>query len=337
MDTKSERCCSKIKNHSSSSSARTLQTRRNTSRKDEPRAERALGLPPRPMKSLSSAALDGRPRKRALLCGVSYKNWKHRLLGTLNDVRNMQDLLINHFGYSKHNIRILTEYETNPERVPTKKNIQSGLKWLVEGCRGGESLVFYFSGHGLRQPDFAMDELDGYDETICPVDFMEEGMISDNEINATIVSPLKAGVNLHSIVDACHSATMLDLAYVYDRNRDEWVDNRPPSGAWKATSGGLAICLSACGDDEFAADTSILSGKTMNGALTFILIDLVKRFGEMTYGRLLDCMQEAVRRANKKGCLPCVFFRKLFEYKQIQEPRLSSSEIFDVHKKIFTL
>ena len=39
--------------------------------------------------------------------------------------------------------------------------------------------------------------------------------------------------------------------------RDEWVDNRPPSGAWKATSGGLAICLSACGDDQFAADTSV--------------------------------------------------------------------------------
>ena len=62
----------------------------------------------------------------------------------------------------------------------------------------------------------------------------------------------------------------------------------------------------------------ILSRKTMNGALTFILIDLVKRFGEITYGRLLDCMQEDVQRANKKGCLPCVFFRKLFEYKQIQ-------------------
>lgn len=103
--------------------------------------------------------------------------------------------------------------------MPTKKNIQNGLKWLVEGCTGGDNLVFYFSGHGLRQPDFDMDELDGYDETICPVDFMEEGMITDNEINATIVSPLKNGVTLHAIVDACHSGTILDLAYVYDRDR----------------------------------------------------------------------------------------------------------------------
>ncbi|CAK9309189.1 unnamed protein product [Citrullus colocynthis] len=356
MDTKSECCCCKIiKNHTkinygfkckcnesfkpsfSSSGVGTLWRRRNTSRDNESRAELALLPSPSPNRSLSSASSNGQRTKRALLCGVTYRNWKHRLHGTVNDVLNMQDLLINHFGYSKQNIRILTEDETKPERLPTKKNIQSSLKWLVEGCTGGESLVFYFSGHGLRQPDFDMDELDGYDETICPVDFMEEGMISDNEINATIVSPLKDGVILHAIVDACHSGTILDLAYVYDRNRDEWLDNRPPSGARKSTSGGLAISLSACEDDQFAADTSILTGKTMNGAMTFILIHLVKTFGNLTYGRLLEYMHDAVQRANKQGCFSCSFIRKLLRYKQIQEPQLSSSEVFDVHKKIFTL
>jgi len=35
------------------------------------------------------------------------------------------------------------------------------------------------------------------------------------------------------------------------------VDNRPPSGAYKGTSGGLAICLSACADEDLAADTSV--------------------------------------------------------------------------------
>ena len=53
----------------------------------------------------------------------------------------------------------------------------------MEGSESGDSLVFYFSGHGLRQPDFNNDERDGFDETICPVDFMQEGMILDNEIN----------------------------------------------------------------------------------------------------------------------------------------------------------
>lgn len=93
------------------------------------------------------------------------------------------------------------------------------MKWLVEDNQPGDSLVFYFSGHGLRQPDFNNDELDGFDETICPVDFVQEGMIFDNDINITIVRPLKQGVTLHAIVDACHSGTVLDLQYVYDQKR----------------------------------------------------------------------------------------------------------------------
>lgn len=76
--------------------------------------------------------------------------------------------------------------------------------------------MFYFSGHGLRQPDFKNDEIDGFDETICPVDFTEQGMIFDNDINTTIVRPLEKGVTLHAIVDACHSGTVLDLELVYD-------------------------------------------------------------------------------------------------------------------------
>ncbi|XP_022141917.1 metacaspase-1 isoform X2 [Momordica charantia] len=350
MDTKSATCnckkdhrtittgfkCKCFKFKPSSSDAGALRTRRNMDRDGDSRAEITLRPPLPPTERLSSASSDGRPRKRALLCGVTYKNWKHKLHGTVNDVLNMQELLINDFAYPKQNIRILTEEETDPDRIPTKKNIQSSLKWLVEGCEGGENLVFYFSGHGLRQPDFAMDELDGYDETICPVDFLEEGMISDNEINATIVWPLKNGVKLHAIVDACHSGTILDLPYVYSQ-RNGWIDNRPPSGARKETSGGLAISLSACGDDQYAADTSMLTGKTMNGAMTFILIDLVKNFKNLTYECLLEYMHDAVERANRTGCIGYFLFKKLFRYKQIQEPQLSSSERFDVSKKIFTL
>jgi uncharacterized caspase-like protein len=91
------------------------------------------------------------------------------------------------------------------------------MEWLVKDCQAGDSLVFYFSGHGLSQPDFEGDERDGFAENICPVDFMTEGMIVDNDINSTIVWPLKKGVTLHAIVDACHSGTVLDLEHVYNR------------------------------------------------------------------------------------------------------------------------
>lgn len=38
-------------------------------------------------------------------------------------------------------------------------------------------------------------------------------------------------------------------------SRKKWDDNRPPSGVNKNTSGGLAITISACRDDQMAADT----------------------------------------------------------------------------------
>ncbi|KAB2047832.1 hypothetical protein ERO13_A13G067600v2 [Gossypium hirsutum] len=156
--------------------------------------------------------------KRAVLCGVSYKKWKYKLKGTINDVFNMRALLIQYYEYRDENMLILTEEQPDARLIPTKANIESSLKWLVKDCRSGDSLVFYYSGHGLRQPDFEDDEIDGFDETICPVDFLKEGMIVDNDIYKTIVQPLTEGVWLHAIVDACHSGTILDLEHYYDNN-----------------------------------------------------------------------------------------------------------------------
>ncbi|XP_042985310.1 metacaspase-1-like isoform X2 [Carya illinoinensis] len=216
----------------------------------------SLDIKPSPAVLTSAEAISG--RKRALLCGVTYRNKNYSLNGTINDVRSIKNMLIQRFGYPAECIRVLTEEENGNDltTTPTKKNIEDSLKWLVDGSESGDSLVFFFSGHGLRQPDFEDDELDGFDETICPVDFIEQGMIVDKDINSTIVRPLKEGVTLHAIVDACHSGTVLDLEYTYDPQNKVWKDNKPPSKAAKGTSGGLAICLSACGDDQMASDTN---------------------------------------------------------------------------------
>ncbi|BBN70026.1 metacaspase 3, partial [Prunus dulcis] len=263
------------------------------------------------------AAACGGSNKRALLCGVTYSH-QHRymLKGTANDVSNMKNLLTNTFGYPAECIRILSEDDPgDQDLIPTKKNIENSLKWLVEGCKWGDSLVFYFSGHGLRQPDFQNDEIDGYDETICPVDFLKEGMILDNDINKTIVWPLKAGVKLHAIVDACHSGTILDLEHVYNRKQRTWINNLPPSGARKSTSGGLAISISACEDDKMAADT------TENP--------------QITYGGLLDTMANHIENINSERWIKSRIIRKVLRHKTLQEPMLSSSTKFELRDDIY--
>ncbi|GKU97995.1 hypothetical protein SLEP1_g11055 [Rubroshorea leprosula] len=268
-----------------------------------------------------------RPTKRAMLCGVSYKSRKFELKGTVNDVKNMRELLMNKFGYPKEYIRVLTEEEPRQEFIPTKENMLSSLKWLVEDSHPGDSLVFFYSGHGLRKRDFDEDELDGFDETICPSDFSNTGMIVDNDLNSILVCPLKNGVKLHAIVDSCHSGTILDLPCVYDRKEKRWNNNRPPSGNYKSTAGGLAISIGACTDEQNAADSSTFTGK-MDGVLTYLLVDLLKKFPGPTYGDLLDLMEETMDQVNRGGNL----LKKLFSSKLSQTPLLSSSEEFNPYK-----
>lgn len=59
---------------------------------------------PLPLASSSSQYL----RKRAVLCGVSYKNCKHKLKGTVNDAMNMKHCLKHHFDFHTDQIRLLT-------------------------------------------------------------------------------------------------------------------------------------------------------------------------------------------------------------------------------------
>ncbi|PIN03561.1 hypothetical protein CDL12_23911 [Handroanthus impetiginosus] len=104
----------------------------------------------------------------------------------------MRDLLVEQFHYPIESILILAGRSA----------------WGLIG--------FYFSGHGLRQRDLNGDEVDGFDETICPADFQTNGMIFDDDINEPIVRPLIPGVTLHAIFDSCHSGTVLDLPYAYN-------------------------------------------------------------------------------------------------------------------------
>ena len=114
---------------------------------------------------------------------------------------------------------LFAEEEPDPYKRPTKHNMRMALYWLVQGVQPGDSLVFHYSGHGSQQRNYTGDEIDGFDETLCPLDFETQGMIVDDEINATIVKPLPRGAKLHAIIDACHSGTVLDLPFLCRMDR----------------------------------------------------------------------------------------------------------------------
>ncbi len=52
----------------------------------------------------------------------------------------------------------------------------------------------------------------GLPEQVC-VCVLQGGQIVDDELNQLLVNPLRPGVRLHCIIDACHSGSVLDLEY----------------------------------------------------------------------------------------------------------------------------
>lgn len=258
----------------------------------------------------------------------------------------MKYLLVNKFSFPEASILMLTEEEVDPYRRPTKQNMRMALFWLVQGCQAGDSLVFHYSGHGSQQRNYTGDEVDGYDETLCPSDFETQGMIVDDEINATIVKPLPTGVKLHAIVDACHSGTVLDLPFLcrMDRNgRYIWEDHRPRSGVWKGTSGGEAISFSGCDDDQTSADTSALSRITSTGAMTYAFIQAIERGHASTYGNMLNAMRSTIRNTDSGvgGGIVTSLISMLLTGGSLgglrQEPQLTANQTFDVYTKPFAL
>lgn len=81
-------------------------------------------------------------------------------------------------------------------------------------------LFFHFSGHGGQQIDPHGDEEDGYDETICPLDFTTEGQLSDDELFDRLVRPLPSRCRLTAVLDCCHSGHGMDFPYTLHAGDD---------------------------------------------------------------------------------------------------------------------
>jgi len=123
------------------------------------------------------------------------------LNGCVNDARDMANTLVL-CGFQPANIRILTNQ--NAKRA----NFLTYLSWLFSGTAAGDSLVFYYSGHGTRVANIGPDlEIDGLDEAIVPHDYSSAGFLRDDDFKAIFDAKLKRGVNLEVIFDCCHSGT----------------------------------------------------------------------------------------------------------------------------------
>lgn len=225
--------------------------------------------------------------KKALLTGINYKGSQDELRGCIADIRNINQILLDNCGYSKENIRVLTEEDVI---TPTRKNIEDNIRWLVTNCKAGDTLIFYYSGHGASIADKNTDESDGKDEVIIPLDYNTKGVITDDWLYMNLACAVPAGVTLWAFTDCCHSGTMIDLKYNYKSLCQytkgniakgmsyvfsDW-SNRFSFGVEKSRGNvnGNVCLYSGCQDPQTSADAYI--ERKFQGAFTYCFIQFIK-------------------------------------------------------------
>ena len=241
--------------------------------------------------------------KRAVLVGVNrYLIPGADLRGCVNDVRNMQKMLVDLYGFRPRDIAILLDAKA------TKRNIQAAVRQMIKASAAGDVALFHFSGHGSNVPDKDGDEADYRDEILCPHDLDWRAPLTDDWLR-TSFDRLKRDVNLTCIFDCCHSGTATrqlaapdapaiarylpspwDLVAAESRRRLRGkvraTVHRAPAARRRRSDVVVAdmpeVLISGCRDTQTSADAYI--GNSFNGALTYNLVAALRDArGNITY------------------------------------------------------
>jgi hypothetical protein len=148
--------------------------------------------------------------KKALVVGINdYTNWNNGVaVGSLTlaapslqwcvpDSNSFADLLKSGFDFD--------QVTTLQDSQATSQAILNGITGLLNSSTAGDTVCFYFSGHGGRIPETPGSTSTRYYETIIPWD---ANMISSMQV-ATIAQNLPPSqINFTLVLDSCHSGGM---------------------------------------------------------------------------------------------------------------------------------
>jgi hypothetical protein len=169
------------------------------------------------------------PRNLALLVGVDrypHLPKKNQLRSCANDARLMKHVLRERFGFGEEGLRLLVDGDA------TREGVLAALRDLQVKAQEGDSVVFYFSGHGSQVPDEEGDEPGGMDQTFVPHDSGRgehpNRDVIDDEIYDWILKVSSVTPSLTVIADTCFAGTIARSP----RPGEKWIeaDCRRPEG-----------------------------------------------------------------------------------------------------------
>ena len=156
---------------------------------------------PAPDQCATAAPKSGHRSKR----GIGAKAEFVTLEGPRNDVCSIRELLIQAFKFEPGNIRVLREKEA------TREGIITAFNDLIIKSDRGDTVFFFYSGHGAQVRNTLGGEPDQLDETMVPIDWKrpiekreDARDIRDKEIFKLFKEAAKK-VTLTALFDSCHS------------------------------------------------------------------------------------------------------------------------------------
>lgn len=202
--------------------------------------------------------------KYALLIGCNYVDTSScTLQGCIDDIQNMERMLVSNLGFLQENITLLHDDVRGGALKPTKANILTELKRILQKSSKAAEIWIQYSGHGTQVVDKNRDEVSGYDSCIVPVDFASAGVILDDEL-FQILGKSKCPTMV--LTDSCYSGTVCDLPYSIEYirgNAFRFTRNNPAT-----IPNPNIVMMSGCKDSQTSADIFDEEQKQAEGAFT---------------------------------------------------------------------
>ena len=267
------------------------------------------------------------PKFYALLIGIDCylpNQLCGNLGGCVRDINHVEAFLKNTLKVPEEQIFKLTASKSDgstapkepPELWPTYKNMVEKFNELTETGQPNDYVYIHYSGHGGRAKTNYSDLKgdDGVDETLVPTDIGQGQYLRDLELAFLLQRMVDKELVVTVVLDSCHSggatrggeAIARGLKVVDETPRSTESLVAPPEKlieTWQSltkktrnitsTSGLLPepkgyTLLAACRDNEVAWE-DVFEGNESNGALTYWLLDSLKKLGTgVTYKVLHD-------------------------------------------------
>jgi hypothetical protein len=203
-------------------------------------------------------------RRWALIVGI--ENYEDPNIADLNysvdDAKLLYEVLVDpdRGGFDPGRVRLLTDDAQDPSLRPTRRNILRALRNWLRGAKPEDTVLFYFSGHGIADAK-GRNYLVAIDSTL---DLLEDTAVSMRRVNE-LLSDRKVirARKIIAILDTCHSG-----ARVGSKAVGELGQVLDPL----FTKAEGRITLASCGIDE----QSFEDPQKGHGVFTYYLVEGLK-------------------------------------------------------------